>query len=142
MIPQAPPDQTNREAYEALTAADECQYCHVVINPVGFAFEHYDTLGRWRDLDNGQPIDASGSFQDASFDGAPDMMSQLAARNDVQRCVAKKWLRFAYGGGRILDTTGILDETEAAFADVDFSLTELLVAIVTHPRFASYAAPN
>jgi hypothetical protein len=142
MIPEAPPDQTNREAYEALTAADECQYCHSIINPVGFAFEHYDTLGRWRELDNGQPIDASGQFQDASFDGAPDMMSQLATRADVHRCVARKWLRFAYGGGRVLETPDILAETEAAFTEVEFSITELLIEIVRHPRFSSYAAPN
>ena len=142
MIPEAPPDQTNREAYEALTAADECQFCHEVINPVGFAFEHYDTLGRWRDQDNGQAVDASGSFQDDSFVGAPEMMSKLAARSDVHRCVAKKWLRFAYGGGRVLDTDTILADTEAAFAAVDYSITELMVAIVTNPRFSTYAAPN
>ncbi|KIG19478.1 Cellulose-binding domain protein [Enhygromyxa salina] len=142
MIPEAPDGQTNREAYEALTAADECQFCHEVINPVGFAFEHYDTLGAWRDQDNGNPVDASGQFQDAMFTGAPEMMSQLAQRPDVHRCVSKKWLRFAYGGGRVLLTPDILAQTEASFADADFSITELMVAIVTHPRFRTYAAPN
>ena len=142
MLPEGSPDQTNREVYEALTAGEECQFCHEIINPVGFAFEHYDTLGRWRDTDNGQSIDASGHFQDSTFVGAPDMMSQLAGRSDVHRCVSRKWLRFAYGGGRVLQTAGIQDEIEAAFADVDFSITELMIAIVTHPRFSSYAAPN
>ncbi|WP_086001834.1 DUF1592 domain-containing protein [Plesiocystis pacifica] len=142
MIPEAPEGQTNREAYEALTAAPECQACHNIINPIGFSFEHYDTLGRWRDEDNGNPIDASGEFQEAQFNGAPEMMSQLAERDDVHRCVARKWLRFAYGGGRVFETEEILAETEAAFAAVDYSITELMVAIVTHPRFAEYAAPN
>ncbi len=142
MIPEAPPGQTNREAYEALTGSDECQACHAVINPVGFAFEHYDTLGRWREQDQGNPIDASGHFQDATFDGAPEMMSQLAIRPDVHRCVSKKWLRFAYGGGRVLETPEILAQTEAEFAEVDYSITELMIRIVTNPRFASAAAPN
>jgi hypothetical protein len=141
-IPEGSPDQTNRETYEALTAADECQFCHEIINPVGFAFENYDTLGRWRDLDNGQQIDASGHFQESSFNGAPDMMNQLVGRADVHRCVSRKWLRFAYGGARVLETPNIQAEIEAAFADVDFSITELMIAIVKHPRFSSYAAPN
>lgn len=141
-IPEGSEDLTNRETYAALTAADECQYCHELINPVGFAFEHYDTLGRWRDLDNGQPVDATGHFQDSSFNGAPELMSALAGRADVHRCVSRKWLRFAYGGGRVLKTPGILQDIEAAFAETELSITELMVAIVTHPRFASYAAPN
>jgi hypothetical protein len=141
MIPEAPPDQTNRQAYEALTAADECQFCHAIINPVGFAFEHYDTLGRWRDQDNGQSIDASGHFQEANFVGAPELMHELALRSDVHRCVSTKWLRFAYGGGRVLATPEILSQTEAAFTDVDFSITELMVAIVTNPRFSTDARP-
>jgi hypothetical protein len=142
MIPEAPPDQTNRQAYEALTAADECQFCHAIINPVGFAFENYDTLGRWRDQDNGQPIDASGHFQDANFVGVPELMSQLATRSDVHRCVSTKWLRFAYGGGRVLATPGILDQTTEEFAAVDYSITELMIAIVTNPRFSTDPRPQ
>jgi hypothetical protein len=141
-IPEGSPDMTNRETYEALTAADECNACHQHINPIGFAFEHYDTLGRWRDLDNGQPVDASGHFQDASFNGAADLMNQLVGRADVHRCVSRKWLRFAYGGDRVLATPDLQAEIEAAFAEADFSITELMIAIVTHPRFASDAAPN
>jgi len=139
MVPEGSADMTNRETYAALTAPDECMFCHEIINPVGFAFEHYDTLGRWRDQDNGQPVDASGHFQDSSFTGAPEMMSALAGRADVHRCVSRKWLRFAYGGGRVFKDPDILNETEAAFADADFSIIELMVAIVAHPRFASYA---
>ena len=141
-IPEGSPDQTNRETYEALTAAEECQFCHSIINPVGFAFEHYDTLGRWRDQDNGQSIDASGHFQEANFVGAPDMMAALVGRDDVHRCVSRKWLTFAYGGSRVLQDPNIHGDIVAAFADAEFSITELMIAIVTHPRFASQAAPN
>ena len=30
------------------------------MDPIGFAFEHYDAAGRWRDIDGGQPVDATG----------------------------------------------------------------------------------
>lgn len=142
MIPEAPEGQTNREAYEALTAADECQACHGVINPIGFAFEHYDTLGAWRDQDNGNAVDASGAYSDMNFVGAVELMSQLPERLEVQRCVSGKWLRYAYGGGRVFETPDIQTQTEVAFAEADLTITELLVAIVTHPRFSTYAAPN
>jgi hypothetical protein len=37
--------------------------CHAVINPLGFSLENYDALGRWRDTENGRPVDST-SFYD------------------------------------------------------------------------------
>ena len=61
----APPDtldaqSTNRERLAAATSDPICAACHDTLNPVGFAFEHYDSMGGWRDTDNGSPVDASG----------------------------------------------------------------------------------
>jgi hypothetical protein len=50
---------TERQRIEQSTAGANCVGCHKIINPFGFFLEHYDALGRWRDKDNGHPIDPS-----------------------------------------------------------------------------------
>ena len=66
VIPPIPPleaGQTNRQRIDKLTGT--CgQSCHNdMINPLGFAFEHFDGMGQWRDTENGGlTIDSSGSY--------------------------------------------------------------------------------
>jgi hypothetical protein len=69
---------------------------------MGFAFEHFDGLGRFRDMDNGHPVDASATvvFNDGTqrdYRGAPDMMSGLAEHAEVMDCFARYWTSFLLG---------------------------------------------
>ena len=43
-----------------------CAACHARMDPIGFALENYDGVGRWRDEDAGAPIDASGRLPDGT----------------------------------------------------------------------------
>ena len=56
--PAADAGGTTREKYEVHSSLPECASCHSLIDDIGFGFEHYDHLGRWRDEEVGQPIDA------------------------------------------------------------------------------------
>ena len=103
---QAPPDtldaeSTNRERTEAVTSPTNCAVCHDMINPPGFAFENYDSMGGWRAEDNGQPIDASGSFymggEQFNFQNAIELASQLANSNQVRNCYSLLWTQYATG---------------------------------------------
>ena len=137
--PPADAGATNRERYEAVTSPQACQSCHVMINPVGFTFEHYDTLGRWRDEDAGQPVDASGEFAGVPVNGAVELSEVLAADASIQQCFARQWLRYAYGGESAASddalSTGIADQ----LGQPSTPMTELLVSIVTHERFSQGA---
>src|SRR6185312_4483389 len=57
---------TMREAMTAHRANPACAVCHVRMDPIGFAMENFDAVGRWRDHDNGADIDASGRFPDGT----------------------------------------------------------------------------
>lgn len=138
--PQPMPGLTNREVYTQLTSSKDCVGCHSLINPVGFAFEHYDTMGRFRAEDQGKPVDASGSFDVMSYDGAIEFMQDLGDNASVQQCFARKWLVYGLGGAQLLPD--MLTETADAFAAAEFNLRELQVAIVAHPRFRSFKVPN
>lgn len=134
--PKPQPGMTNRQVYEELTKGEQCMGCHQLINPVGFAFEHYDTMGRFRELDQGLPVDASGAFGELGYDDALDFMAGLAEDEAVQRCFTRKWLVYGLGGPHLLPE--MLADTADAFADAEFDLRELQVAIATHPRFTTY----
>lgn len=76
-----------------------CSACHRLIDPLGMAFENFDPVGRWRDRDEGQPIDAKGELVDGSkFDGVVGLKKVLLSRKeDFVRCLAEKMLTYALG---------------------------------------------
>lgn len=79
---------------------DECKVCHNLINPVGFAFEEFDAIGRYRTLENGAAIDASGQMlvpKAFSFNGVKELSAQLATLPETAACYANNWLKYAYG---------------------------------------------
>lgn len=140
MSPKPQPGLTNRQVYEQLTGADQCIGCHKVINPVGFAFEHYDTMGRFRLEDQGIPVDASGEIGTMSYVDAIEFMADLAEDPGAHSCFTRKWLVYGMGGGHLLPE--MLTDTADAFATAEFNLRELQVAVATHPRFTSYRVPQ
>jgi hypothetical protein len=104
MIPPLPaemPGQSNRQRIETHTNA--CGgTCHKsTINPVGFAFEHYDAIGAWRDIDNALPIDAKATFtldgNPVTYDGAIELSRLISQSQQFYDCYAKNWLEFALG---------------------------------------------
>src|SRR5205823_2930439 len=80
------PDSTTRQRLEMATDNPTCQSCHHEINPVGFAFEHYDELGVWRDTEHGLPIDSSGEIfgtdMQGKFADAIELVKRMADSND------------------------------------------------------------
>jgi hypothetical protein len=100
-----PEGETNRERYESITGPGTgiCATCHTAfINPLGFAFESYDALGRLREDDNGHPIDDSASYvtedgRTLEYDGGIELSNALADLPAVHQCYAGRLLEFAYG---------------------------------------------
>ena len=141
----APPDApdaeaTNRLRLEAATADLVCSACHDRINPVGFAFEHYDSVGGWRDLDNGQPVDATGSLTLAgeptrTFANAADLGRVLAQSRTVHDCYALNWTRYALGRELTADDDAALTDIQDRFWQSGGDVPELLVTIATSPLF-------
>ena len=90
-----------RERLAGHRANPACASCHRLMDPVGFAFENYDAVGRWRIADGGAPIDASGTLFDGStFDGVGELQNALLARPELfVTTLAEKLLTFATGRG-------------------------------------------
>jgi len=94
--------KTAREQFTDHRINMVCASCHNVIDPLGLPFEHYDGIGRWRDDDRGQAIDATGQIVDDAgvvhdFDGIPQMANLLSDIDTGRACYAQEWMRFAAG---------------------------------------------
>ena len=79
-----------------------CAACHARMDPIGFALENYDAVGRWRSEDAGAPIDASGTLPDGTAFEGPASLSRLFQtkyRDDFVRTATEKLLTYAVGRG-------------------------------------------
>ena len=92
---------TMRQQMEKHRANPMCAGCHVRMDPLGFALENYDAIGKWRTIDAKQPIDASGVLPNGkSFTGSAELKTILAAnRNQFAECLTEKMMIYALGRG-------------------------------------------
>jgi hypothetical protein len=134
--------QTTRQQVEAHTESQAyCAGCHeTVVNPPGFAFEHYDALGQWRDVENGVPIDSSSMFLGPrgtmfTFTDAVDLLGQLAASEDGQRCYLTQWFRYGFARSEAPIDRCTIDEVHAAMVGEGYNIQELLVALTKTAAF-------
>ncbi len=92
---------TVREQLEAHRSDPGCVACHQTMDPLGFALESFDAIGRVRDRDGGQPIDDRGQLPDGTeFKGATGLRDLLTGREaQFRRALAEKLLTYALGRG-------------------------------------------
>jgi len=79
-----------------------CASCHQKMDPIGFAFENFDAIGRWRTMDNGVLINAASQLDSGEkFRDATGLRKILAVRKRdlFVRCLTEKMLTFALGRG-------------------------------------------
>lgn len=100
--PEVNPSLSTRERYAAHADVAACSACHDLIDPIGFAFEHFDGVGRWRETEGPHVIDSTGEVVDSMasdgiFDGTQELSELLVAGGDLERCYAEQWVRFGTG---------------------------------------------
>lgn len=139
--PDPDPNATTRERFDVHTKDPACSNCHRLIDGVGFGFEAYDHLGRFRSSENGLAIDASGEVLlsdpglTGRFNGADELAARLASSGRVRDCVATNWYRFALGRLETDSDRCSLDEVKRRFAQSSGDFRELLVAITRTVAF-------
>ncbi|BDC51319.1 hypothetical protein F183_A36350 [Bryobacterales bacterium F-183] len=92
---------TMRERISEHRRNPACSGCHNLIDPVGFALENYDGVGRWRTTEDSRPIDASGGLPDGStFRGVAGLQQAILARPELfVHAFAEKLLTYGLGRG-------------------------------------------
>ena len=134
--PGAPP-KTVRARLTQHRANAVCASCHSRIDPLGFALENYDVLGRWRDEEAGVPVDNSGELSDGTRIKGPDALRKvLLDRKDlVIRNLTNRMLGYALGRGLTLEDSCAVDRIVAQVRDNGYQAQALVEAIVTSVPF-------
>src|SRR5262249_15491880 len=91
---------TLRETLELHRKGDSCRACHNRMDPLGFALENFDALGRWRGRQQGNPVDSAGRLiTGESFSNVQELKRILADDHgrDFYRCLSEKMLTYALG---------------------------------------------
>jgi hypothetical protein len=150
VVPPAPdPTKTTRERFSVHVADATCAGCHAVIDPLGFAFERFDAIGRYRELDNGRPVDSAVEVEvGASFDGpyadSNELARALAASDTVRECFARFMFRAASATFDSAATPGekeFIDFWRTLPEAAGGSIVETLIAYVKGPSFGLRSPP-
>jgi hypothetical protein len=145
--PHAPDGRllTMREAMEQHRSEPVCQSCHARMDPIGFALENYDGVGKWRDKDAGSVIDASGKLPGGiQFERAAGLKKLLVSnyRDQFEDTVTEKLLTYALGRGlEYYDKPAVRSIMRQAARD-NFRISALVSAIVKSTPFQMRRTPE
>jgi hypothetical protein len=138
--PEVDASRSTRERFAEHTESAACSTCHELMDPIGFGFESYDAIGRFRRTDGTKPIDSSGWVVrsrdlDGPFASARELAMKLAGSRQVQDCVATQSFRYAMGRFEGSGDACSLGELRQAFSDSGGDLRKLLIAITQTEAF-------
>jgi hypothetical protein len=134
-LPAASAGTTRREQLAQHSSVEPCRSCHQLFDPLGLALENFDPIGRWRDEDEGQPIDAAGTIPgtDLAFQGPQALSEALKGDPRFGRCLVRKLLTYALGRGMEATDDPAIDHLAAGFSRADHRFRDLVQAIAASP---------
>jgi hypothetical protein len=146
MVPPLPAEmagQSNRQRIDEHTKACGAGCHNTIINPVGFAFEHYDAIGAWRDIDNALPIDATATFnidgKAVTYDGAIELAKLISQSRQFYDCYAKNWMEYVLGRAPV-DLEAASVDRLATTSKTGMPMRELLVNLTGLVPFRARSA--
>lgn len=142
-VPELPADEqavkggSLRQRLEVHRKNVTCANCHARMDPIGFALENFDAIGRYRTQDGEFPVDASGEFADGTkFAGPEDLKSIVAAkREQFARCLTEKLLTYALGRGVEYYDRRAVDKIVQELAAADYKFSALATGIARSDPF-------
>jgi hypothetical protein len=134
-LSKGPQTGTLRQRLAIHSQIEPCKTCHVIMDPLGFGLENYDAIGRWRDTDAGEPIDATGVLPgtDIKFSNPTELAAGLQKDPRFGRCLTRKLLTFALGRGMEQVDEPALDALTQQFSKGGYRFKDLIQIISTSP---------
>ncbi|MEQ8454238.1 MAG: DUF1592 domain-containing protein [Sandaracinaceae bacterium] len=147
VAPDPAPGLSTRERFAEHSQNERCRGCHQLMDPIGFGFEHYDAMGRWRELDEGATVDATGEVlatvdADGAFYGVPELAGLLAGSQQVRECVAMQLFRYAMGRTETEWDLCSVQRLQEDFHASGYDLRALMIAVVQSDAFRHQQVPS
>jgi hypothetical protein len=134
---QNAPADTLRQRLELHRADPACTSCHQMMDPVGFALENFDLVGRWRSVDNGIALDTTAEMIDGTYvDGPASLRAALLDRPEAfMASITERLLTYALGRELDHHDGPAVRRIVQSAATEDLTLAALVKAIVTSVPF-------
>ena len=132
-----------RDRMEQHRSNPVCASCHQRMDPLGFALEHFDAVGRWRDTDGGVPINATITLNDETIDSPQALREALLGQgHEFVRTVTEKLLTYALGRGLTYHDAPPVRQLVHDLVQNDYRWSSLVLGIVTSEPFQMHQAPG
>jgi hypothetical protein len=140
-IPVLDPTLTTRQRMEQVRVEPSCGDCHVLFDPLGFALEHFDAIGNYRETENGLPIDTTGTLEDGTpFDGAVGLGKALRDSARVTECLLRNFYRNVNGRTDDLYDQPQIDGMVTSLRSHGYVFRDLVADFITSDAFRSAPA--
>ena len=131
---------TLRQRMEQHRADPNCAVCHRVMDELGFALEHYDPVGRYREREDGNEIDPRGELPNGTKFLGPDELQKTIRtemREKFVRCVTEKMLIYSLGRGLEYYDDCTIDEIIEQIKESNYSFSSLIIGVTESAPFLS-----
>lgn len=136
------PSLTTRQRFAQHSTDVRCSGCHALIDPIGFGFEKYDVMGRYRETEAGMALTGKGELHDTDIDGpftgAVELAERLSTSDAVQACFAAHMLKFMLGRDTTnpdvrlsIDEATLTSAVKEARMSGSLKVRDLVVALAT-----------
>lgn len=142
------PESTGETVAERLASHRSqalCASCHDKIDPIGFAFENYDAIGRWRDqYSSGHPIVPGGTVPllGGSFTTPLEMVGLISNLETARSCYATSWFRYAFGRVETRADQCAVRALQERFDQSNGDIKDLIVGITESDAFLYRRSPE
>lgn len=134
--------RTTRQRLEQHLTDGACKGCHASLDPLGLSFEIFDALGRTRTTELGLPIITAGNLDGQPFEAPRDLAELLAERPEAKSCAVTRLYRYASGAVEDVDDSARLAPVNAAYADSNGKLRDVLLSYIGSSLFTTVSDPQ
>jgi hypothetical protein len=130
--------QTLRQQFEQHRADLSCAGCHALLDPIGFALENYDAIGRYREQDHKQPIDSTGKWiRGQQFHNLQDLREIIVRdlKPDVVRCLAENLMTYSLGRGLGYSDRPFVKDVVKKSEATGYQFQDLILAVIESVPF-------
>ena len=117
-----------------------CAACHALMDPLGLTLENFDAIGGYRQTDQGQPIDVTGTLDKTDFNGPLELGQLLSQKPAVASCLVRSLYRYGTGHVETDAEATVLYDLGQKFVASGYQLRDLMLDLVSSDGFRYVAA--
>jgi hypothetical protein len=130
------PALTTRQNLERHRTDEACAGCHALFDPLGMALEHFDSIGRYRETENGLPINPSGYLEDGTpINGSQELGTALRNSAQANECVLRNFYRNVNGRDDDVHDQVQIDAMEASLSSRGYVFRDWVADFVASDAF-------